>query len=206
MAVKTRIFLDNFQKTVTKHTSATRRSAFLNLKEKVQLLRENLISEFSSHGVTKELQEHNEGSAYLSGKSHGTLFGFIGFDAGYDAISPVLEELERIFVENNPQDLPVTQKGRLGYKFSVNIPLKKDFDRSAPMPKWASGSWIYAIENGISGLNYYLGIFGTPNSYSKEGVQSVKEIKSIQYKGVDRYLPTMLKDFRAALKMIDNVE
>lgn len=203
MPVRTKIDLNNFQKTVTRHTSATRQAAYSSLKERVEELKNKLISNFQSHGITRELLDHSEPSNYLSGKNHGTLFGFIGFNAGSEPIADVLGELERIFVENSPQDLPIKQKGRLSYRFPVCYPTKKILDQVAKMPKWTGGNWINAIEEGISGLNFYMGIFGTAKSLSKEGFQSKSEVKNIQFRPVDNYLPSMLKEFKAALRIVD---
>lgn len=160
-----------------------------------------MIEEFLSHPVTIELKT-GPGASNISGtlygsSSNGNLFTFIGFEKGYDPISPILQVLNQskiTFVGEN--------KKRIGVKYRMHIPAPQDVFDVTPMP-WASGrSWAKGIEQGISGLGRFL---PKDNKGRSGGGIQIKNSKtkglSIKFKNVP-YITQILNNFRNNLTKI----
>ena len=112
-------------------------------------LEKGMIQEFLNLPVTKELlagpQARNI-SGTLGG--YGNLFTFIGFEAGTDPVSPIIQLLEKTQVMFNGLSPRGTTKIR------IEMPSAKDIFAITPLP-WATGiSWAKGIEVGMSGLSY----------------------------------------------------
>lgn len=142
-------------------------------KQKFEALKREMIAEFMAHPVTVELQ--NPDGPNVSGTLGGVnnLFGFIGFEKGYNPIAPILQLLEKI-------DYNISNEIKIGWKFNINFPTAKDIFLITPMP-WATGrSWAKGIESGISGLGFLL---SQSSSYSRSGVaiQASKKVRSAKF-------------------------
>ncbi len=110
-----------------------------------------ILDRVRNHGVCRELRNHTQPSSYL-GSSDGTLFGFMGFNAGD---SPV-EDLMNFLEENITQDLRPLKTG-FGLLKTLRLPSKADMRGADLKLPWIDGiSWPEAVENGISGLRYFL--------------------------------------------------
>lgn len=128
------------------------------------------IEQFENHPVSLEIKSGPEGgkSQYLSGPSDGNLFSFIGFDAGSNPVDNVVSFLQQsITITKQPQ----LNYNRNLYKFRVRYPTVDDFQTTAaaPMPRGTSKNWLYAIERGIPGINFYLYKRGKKIAASKSG-------------------------------------
>jgi hypothetical protein len=149
-----------------------------------------LLKEVESHPISVELSSHSKPSAFLKG-TNGSLFGFIGFPAGYEPITELIK-----FLTNNIKYIPQTNLSLAGLtRFNASIPSIADFKTVFKL-EWEPGrSWVYAIEDGISGLGYYIN-----NKYgrSKEGIQIETVINKSEFTPVP-YITPILKNFKERL-------
>tara|TARA_R100000734_G_C3313802_1_gene105202 strand:- start:1097 stop:1678 length:582 start_codon:yes stop_codon:yes gene_type:complete len=116
-------------------------------------LKQEMISEFLGHPITKEIlggPEASNTSGTLNGISN--LFAFIGFGKGDQPILPILDLLEKTQIVFK-KDL----KGRfIGSEFEITIPTKEQIFAVTPLPYVSGRSWAEGIERGISGLGFLL--------------------------------------------------
>ena len=149
-----------------------------------------LLNEVKNHPISLELINHTKPSAFLKG-TNGSLFGFIGFKESYNPVESLLE-----FLSNNIKHVPATNLSLQGWaKFQAITPSRADFKTLFAL-EWEPGrSWVYAIEDGISGLGYYIN-----NKYgrSKEGVQIETIINKSEFVPTD-YLTPIFKKFKERL-------
>ncbi len=132
-----------------------------------------ILDRVKNHGVCRELKDPHKPSSYL-GSSDGTLFGFMGFNDGDTPVADLLEFLE----DNITQDLRPLKTG-FGILKRLKLPSKADMRNSNLKLPWLSSvSWPEAVEDGISGLRYFLkfpdneGVAAPPESRSQEGLQA----------------------------------
>lgn len=125
---------------------------------KVSENKKDLVSQFESHPVSKEIlggPEASNLSRTLSG--YGNLFSFIGFENGSNPISSFSSFLrKRIRVTNRSK--PTIKQNRKSIKFTyrINVPDASEIANNTKMP-WESGrSWLYDVERGISGFSNYI--------------------------------------------------
>ncbi len=196
-----RFYYKQFEKQVTKRTAKTDNAVFLKVKERVEDAKEKMASDYLSHPVTKEIQNGaNDPVGALNitntlkgadGKTKGNLFTFIGFDKNPLNEGLILIE-DGISLVKNPTS--VRQKdNKTIYTYQVNTPTPKDYSAIAPMPHWSGGSWITAIEKGISGFGSY--IYWKIAGRSGGGLQAKIHGTDTPQKLRDReYNPKALKD------------
>jgi hypothetical protein len=157
--------------------------------------RNELISNFNNHPVTKEI-EAGASAANISGTlgGYGNLFTFIGFDAGSSPVSIVRSMLE--FNTRLIRKPTVTvRKKSVSYSYRIKSPDMKQLDSASPMP-WEPGSWLRRIEKGISGLgNYIYHTYIVPTSRSGKGTQSSREMRTAMYTRTI-YMSAILKTFK----------
>lgn len=161
-------------------------------------IKDRLISDFLNHPVTIEL--NNGPTSFTSpsetlGNSYGNLYSFIGFEAGTDPIKPILDILLLI-------DIRLIQ---VGDNLSINtfgFPTPQKIWDATPMP-WQEGrSWAKGIEEGISGLNYYLfsNSKSFPTSKSGTAVQLRKQISSGLRFERKSYISKLLNKYKSLFK------
>ena len=155
-------------------------------------IKEEMLSEFDNHSATQELvgKTSSVPSAFVS---HGSLFGFIGFDES-DSPTEIVREmlktskLKFIKIKNEVVD------------FKVFYPSKKELFSATPLP-WATGrSWLKGIESGMSGLGRYLST-KSEASRSGGGIQSEGIIRSGRFRNA-KYISEILNNF---IKKINNL-
>lgn len=155
MAKKSRQRLTKLPTSVQKYVN--RQAARIYRWEAVRLVsklfnqvKKDMIAEFMTHPVTIEIMDGigSDNISFTLG-GYGNLYSYIGFEAGYDPISPIINILESAHMTREKQI-----EG--GWVFSFSIPTAKDIFDVTPLP-WAEGrSWAKGIETGISGVgNYY---------------------------------------------------
>jgi len=148
--------------------------------------KQKTLAEFDDHDVTQELL-HPEivGNKSDTLGGYGDLFGFIGFEAGYNPIVPVKLDLESKikFKSTNLSILyPRNVKGQFArgkqtkmISVSYQVPDLNDFSKSAKFQGWnGNRNWIKGIERGISGVPYYVNY---PRGRSERGLQLKRPIK-----------------------------
>lgn len=152
---------------------------------------QEMIKEFESHPVTKEIESGPEGwnqSGTLGG--YGNLFSYIGFEEGMDPLAPVRNLIKKAL---KVKSIPQSQKSMI-LKFQVELPSKEDIFQASPMP-WVSGrSWVEGIEKGISGLGSYINRM-TFTGRSGQGIQAKNKVRSGQFRNT-KYLSNILNNLK----------
>ena len=161
-------------------------------------IKERLISDFLNHPVTIELNNGPKGYTNPSntlGNSYGNLYSFIGFEEGTDPIKPILDILLLI-------DINMVQVGDNLFIKTTGFPTPQKIWDATPMP-WQEGrSWAKGIEEGISGLNYYLfsNSKSFPMSRSGTGVQLKKQISTGLKFERKTYISKLLNKYKSLFK------
>ena len=162
------------------------------LRKQFKKIKEEMMSEFNDHPVTKELDQKTSADP-SSFVGNGSLFGFIGFDRSDEPTQIVREmldssELKFIRIKGETVD------------FKILYPSKDELFEATPLP-WAAGrSWLRGIEAGLSGLGKYLNI-DSDASRSGGGVQSESSGRSGRFRNT-KYITEILNNF---IKKIDNL-
>jgi hypothetical protein len=147
--------------------------------------RDEMLAEFNSHPVTRELEMKTAASP-SSFVGEGSLFGFIGFndnDEPVDVVRNMLKSSDLVFVRI---------KGAV-IDFKVLYPSREELFDATPLP-WAAGrSWLKGIESGLSGLGKYLNI-ESEASRSGGGIQSEASVRSGRFKNT-AYISKILNNF-----------
>lgn len=165
------------------------------VREEFEKVKREILNEFNTHPVTVEI----EGGIYASNISNTlsgitNLFSFIGFEANDRPIDPIRNLLQQSTMRKN-----IGRRGLISYTFE--IPTAKDIFLISPLP-WAAGrSWAKGIEEGLSGLGYY--IKKTRNSRSGLGVQSQKIIRpQYRYKNI-KYISDLINKYNQKIREIE---
>jgi len=167
---------------------------------------QNLLADFDSHPVTKEIEGGpNAGNQSNTLGGYGNLFSFIGFEKGSDPISPIRSLLARSIKIKSFRK----KRNILGFKLVFTVPTLEEIKEVSPMP-WSTESWAEAVERGISGLSQYL--YSSEKSYraSRSGpaVQLDFEMtgrgrgNSSPTDYISGILSRMLKNIESSLKRI----
>ena len=153
-----------------------------------------MIEEFNSHPITRELEGGSDGSnssGVLGG--YGNLFSFMGFSSGAKPTKEV-----RKFLQSSI-NLKRGGKGRAGSlvkEFIVNAPTIDNFE-FASMP-WESGnSWVKSVEKGMSSFSYYMHK-AHQASRSGVGIQIDNSLRGRPSTPV-KYMSLILENFRKRL-------
>ena len=161
-------------------------------------IKDRLISDFLSHPVTVEI---NNGPTSLTnpsetlGNSYGNLYSFIGFKQGTDPIRPILDILLLI-------DIRLIQVGdNLSIK-TFGFPTSQKIWDATPMPRQEGRSWAKGIEEGISGLNYYL--FSSSKSFPKSESGTAIQLRDRISSGLrferKSYISKLLNKYKSLFK------
>lgn len=166
------------------------------MQKKFEAAKLLLLQDIRSHPVSQELINWTAPSAFLSGGSpNSSLFGFIGFPASYRPIDDLIE-----YLRTNINFVPATKISLAGLTaIGYTIPSREDFAVRFPL-FWAGGTdWVFGIENGISGLGYFL---NTISSYSRstEGIQSQYPVNpGAEFRGTS-FLTPLLETFNLRIR------
>jgi hypothetical protein len=178
----------NSEKAYTKYADDIIQSEFSKVKSEI-------LQEFNQHPITVEI----EGGIYATNISNTlsgitNLFSFIGFEANDKPIEPIRNLLEKSTMRKN-----YGRRSQISYTFE--IPTAKDIFLSTPLP-WAVGrSWAKGIEQGLSGLGYYLK--KTQNSRSGLGIQSQKIIRpQYRFKNI-QYISALINKYNQRIREIE---
>lgn len=165
------------------------------VREEFEKVKREILNEFNTHPVTVEI----EGGIYASNISNTlsgvtNLFSFIGFEANDRPIDPVRNLLQQSTMRKN-----IGRRGLISYTFE--IPTTKDIFLATPLP-WAVGrSWAKGIEEGLSGLGYYLK--KVQNSRSGLGVQSQKIIRpQYRFRNI-KYISDIMNKYNQKIRDIE---
>ena len=144
-----------------------------------------ILDDFEAHPVTQALRTHSGIEGLDS--DEGTLFGFIGFNAGENPA----EQLREMLVESIDYD-SARQTGPSTIYFAYTLPDKEKIFENTHSP-WAEGrSWVEMLETGgIPGVGQYLGIPG--KGLSKEGIQGTAKVRQGKF-GPMKYISSILNN------------
>ena len=162
--------------------------------------KEDLLSEFENHPVTREIAGGVDASNLTKTiTGQGNLFTFIGFNEGYDPIAPVYTLLN-LGTSLRKSGARVVRRGKNAYVYHIiNMPSQRQLISVSPMP-WEPGSWLFKIERGISGLGYYIYKNYIRASRSGRGIQSEYKVANSIFNRT-KYMTTILNNFQKRVKI-----
>lgn len=170
------------------------------IEKQFKTAHQKLLNDFREHPITRELQVA-EGAPNYSGRlAEGNLFGFIGFNSGYDPIGPI----EKLLAKANIliKQRKVMRSG-INWAYAVNMPSINDLYKVTPMP-WAQGSsWLRELEGrGIPNLGQYMYV-DAKTSRSTEGIQGGSRAGGRLRMS---YIKPMLEEFEKNLNNISGAQ
>lgn len=161
-------------------------------KEILKEAKDEMIEEFNSHPVTKEIEAGEDATNdthTLDG--YGNLFSFIGFEQN----SKPIEEVRKLFEKINLSGSKKIQGNKISYDF--NMPTDEEIKAVTKMP-WETGrSWFFDIEKTISGLGYYL-FKKSKKSRSGNAIEVENQIRSVNFSPI-RYFSIIKENFKRKL-------
>lgn len=166
--------------------------------------KQQMVVEFSEHPVTKELSDEESSNISSTLGGYGNLFGFIGFNASYDPITPVMErlinsvELESVNFDRENDSITI----------KYTVPELDDFNDVANYQGWREGgNWIKGIERGIAGYQRFRTTLGERKAgRSGVGIQMSAKVKP--FAGAPnrfqnkKYMSSIINNFKTSLKNI----
>jgi hypothetical protein len=156
---------------------------------------DNLISRVETHPISLELSQKQsvDESRFLSVR--GNLFSFFGFEASDNPVDELINFLKATIKFFPGQGMTV--KGVKGYlPARATYPTRDDFDLLGL--SWEPNrSWVYAIEEGVNNLGYYLFV-ARDSSRSGKGIQSKHQIRSAQFIPTP-YISPIIEQFKKEL-------
>ena len=158
-------------------------------------IKAEILADFDNHPVTVEI----EGGIQASNSSKTldnitNLYSFIGFENGDNPTYVIREILKRSSFRKVVQNNSI-----INYVF--DIPTAKQIFLATPLP-WETGrSWAKGIEEGISGLGYY--VKQVKNSRSGLGVQSENKVRSnVRFKNTP-YISNLINKYNKKIQELE---
>lgn len=166
------------------------------VSQRFEQIKDDMIQEFESHLVTKEI-DGGIGADNISDTLGGitNLYSFIGFYEGDKPLEPIREILREI-------NMHKTVGRRSVIKYTFTFPTAKEIFKVTPIP-WATGrSWAQGIEHGISGIGYFLRKY-SERSYSGFGLQAKKPVRhNIRFKNT-KYISDLLAKYTKRIILLE---
>ena len=168
--------------------------AFQIAEQQVSNAQHEMVQEFESHPVTKEI-DGGANSSNVSGTlgGYGNLFSFIGFSAG----SRPTEDIRQYISQNvmvNRQPRVSRKQAAVDMTFKIKVPTLDGVEAVSPSP-WSGKSWSREIERGISGFGFYMtSDEGFSDSRSGKAVQLSNKIRAMAYRPI-KYMSSILNKF-----------
>jgi len=144
-------------------------------KRKFDRIKKEATEEFENNDVTKEIEAGPDSESTILDDGP-NLFALLGF---YKNDRNPIKDL-RLYLYGNinffPHNPTITRyESFFNYNFPTEQPSYSDLQKKTPLT-WAPGrSWLDEVENGISGLAYYIfasgNTFPSPPSRSTRGLQ-----------------------------------
>lgn len=175
-----------------------RKLALSIAEKKLEIAKNELIQDFVSHPVSKEISG-GPNSSNLSGTlgGYGNLFSFIGFNSGSNPVDLWISFLRnKIQIKNKNPKVKSGGSDDITFEFDVSGVSDTDFMVAGQMPWELGRSWIKAIEQGISGFSFYV---SKKLGRSGGGIQAKNSVRSGQYQRTS-YWTSMWKKFLTNLQ------
>jgi hypothetical protein len=165
----------------------------LDAQRKFNRAKAEMINEFESHAVTREIEAGPAGknsSGTLGG--YGNLFSFIGF---YQGATPI--ETLRSLLNSYKIDItkPHIIKRNIGvdFRFRIEGPSIEQIE-AATYLNWLGKSWVRGVERGMSGIGNYLASMGATSSRSGGGIQATQKMRGGAYRPT-KYVSSLMRTF-----------
>lgn len=178
--------------------SSVENKARKEAEKEINRLRIELVDDFSSHPVTREIENGADAtneSSTLNGI--GNLTTYIGFSAGDNPTQPVKEILNTVRISTDPKKK--SSASDITFEFDVIAPSIEEIENVGKLPFEQGNSWVKGIENGISGFGAY--IYGKmfKSSRSGKGLQSVNSFRQGAFRPV-KYMSEIMNKFYSKIK------
>jgi hypothetical protein len=165
------------------------------INQEFEKIKAEMLAEFDNHPVTIEIDggiTAQNTSRTLNNITN--LYSFIGFEQGDKPT-----EIVRNIIKQSSYKKIIGNNSIINYIF--NIPTAQQIFLATPLP-WETGrSWVKGIEEGISGLGYYVRI--TKNSRSGLGIQSQdQQRKGVRFKNT-QYISALIKKYDKKIKELE---
>lgn len=166
------------------------------LEMEFEQIKKEMLMEFLQHPITQEIQSGPTASNISGTLSHGNLFSFIGFEAGSDPISPIIQVMEETSIS-------FYSRRRGEFLAKIIMPSPVSIFSVTPMP-WANGrSWAKGIESGISGLGFYINKQDTGRS--EGGIQLKGKVRAGSFKNT-KYISDLISKYKKKFSEIKGVK
>ena len=165
------------------------------ISEEFEKIKIEMISEFDQHPITIEIEGGINAENISKTLSNITnLYSFIGFESGDKPTEAIREMLKKSSYKK------IIGKNSI-INYSFEIPTAQQIFTATPLP-WETGrSWAKGIEEGISGLGYY--IKQVKNSRSGLGVQSQNQVrKGVRFNNT-QYISSLIKKYNKKIKELE---
>jgi len=165
-------------------------------KEIFDQSKKRMLDDFISHPVSQEINT-GPSASNISGTiiGGGNLFSFIGFHEGDRPVRDVYNLLKMgTYLSGRSAKVVRRTKDRVYLGFRVVMPTVNQLASQTRMP-WEPGSWLFKIEQGISGLGYYIYQKGIQGSRSGTGVQADGKVRQGVFKKTS-YMSAILNTFK----------
>jgi|TARA_B110000503_G_C7145394_1_gene412692 excinuclease UvrABC ATPase subunit len=165
------------------------------IEQKFEKIKTQMLAEFDSHPVTIEIDggiTAQNTSKTLNNITN--LYSFIGFEQGDKPTDTV-----RNILNQSSYRKSMGNNSIINYIFE--IPTAQQIFLATPLP-WETGrSWVKGIEEGISGLGYYVKI--RKNSRSGLGIQSEEQQrKNVRFQNT-QYISALIKKYDKKIKELE---
>mgnify|MGYP003644908083 FL=1 len=181
-----------------KGSKQLQKAAYNAAVKKAKKLQAQALQELDQHVVTKEIEAgpNASGSSLLGGV--GSLFGFLGFDAGADPIVILRNSLQDfVKVQRGNGKLLKVDKTRFLIEFPIDVPTVQQIYSVTPL-SWTTKSWVKGIERGITNATNTI-FKKSENSRSGVAIQSSQNIGFVKFSPTP-YITPILKKLRQQLK------
>jgi hypothetical protein len=196
------VVVKNSKRSISKEIDLSKSKEYVNEVNKIIntefiKIKNNFIKKFNQHPVTREIDAGpgaSNISKTLSGEAN--LFSFIGFEKSENPTNNIRSLFSQIFINK------VVVKRDGSALNVINYPTTEDYFQATPLP-WAPGrSWAKGIEQGISGLGFFLKE-SHYKSRSGVGIQIKNKIRGIEFKPT-QYLTSLIKDFEKDILILNS--
>jgi len=166
------------------------------VSDEFEKIKTEMLAEFDNHPVTIEIDggiTAQNTSRTLNNITN--LYSFIGFEQGDKPT-----EIIRNIIKQSSYKKVVGRNSIINYIF--DIPTAQQIFLATPLP-WETGrSWAKGIEEGLSGLGYYVKIVKN-SSRSGLGVQSPEQVrKNARFKNT-QYISALIKKYDKKIKELE---
>ena len=165
------------------------------ISEKFDKIKEEMLADFDNHPITIEIEggiDAANSSRTLNNITN--LYSFIGFESGDKPTEVIRHMLKQSSFKKTIQNNSI-----INYTF--DIPTAKQIFLATPLP-WETGrSWAKGIEEGISGLGYY--VKQVKNSRSGLGIQSQNKVRTdVRFKNTP-YISSLIKKYSKKIQELE---